>query len=51
LDELEIVKNLWLETAEKLGRSLPDIKWTIERVKALSYSASNSMADEIDLTV
>lgn len=51
LDELEIVKNLWLETAEKLGRSLPGIKWAIERVKALSYSASNSMADEIDLTV
>ena len=39
LDELETVKKLWLETAEKLGRSLPDINWAIEKVKSLSYSA------------
>jgi antitoxin HicB len=39
LDELETVKQLWMETAEKLGRSLPDINRAIEKVKSLSYSA------------
>jgi predicted RNase H-like HicB family nuclease len=38
LDELETVKQLWMETAEKLGRSLPDINWAIEKVKSLSVS-------------
>ncbi|MGG6241001.1 type II toxin-antitoxin system HicB family antitoxin [Nodosilinea sp. AN01ver1] len=38
LDELEIVKQLWLETAEKHGHTLPDINWAMEKVKALSYS-------------
>ncbi|WOD38539.1 type II toxin-antitoxin system HicB family antitoxin [Nodosilinea sp. E11] len=39
LDELETVKQLWMETAEKLGRSLPDINRAIEKVKSLSLSA------------
>lgn len=37
LEELEIVKKLWIETAEKHGQSLPDIDSAIEKVKALSY--------------
>jgi predicted RNase H-like HicB family nuclease len=36
LDELEIVKQLWLETAEKHGRTLPDINLAMEKIKALS---------------
>ncbi|MGB6015081.1 MAG: type II toxin-antitoxin system HicB family antitoxin, partial [Nodosilinea sp.] len=39
LDELEIVKQLWLEAAEKQGRTLPDMNWAMEKVKSLSYSA------------
>jgi predicted RNase H-like HicB family nuclease len=38
LDELETVKQLWLKTAEKQGRTLPDINWAMEKVKSLSYS-------------
>ncbi|GAP97227.1 type II toxin-antitoxin system HicB family antitoxin [Leptolyngbya sp. NIES-2104] len=40
LEELEVVKGLWIETAEKHGQSLPDIEGAIQKVKALSYSNS-----------
>jgi predicted RNase H-like HicB family nuclease len=40
LEELDIVKQLWLETAQKHGKTLPDVTHAIERVKALSYSRS-----------
>ncbi|WP_416676739.1 type II toxin-antitoxin system HicB family antitoxin [Egbenema bharatensis] len=40
LEELEIVANLWIETAIKHGRTLPDIDNAIQRVKALSHSGS-----------
>ena len=36
LQELIIVRNLWLETAEKYGQKLPDIEGAIAKVKALS---------------
>ncbi|MBE9116407.1 type II toxin-antitoxin system HicB family antitoxin [Lusitaniella coriacea LEGE 07157] len=38
LAELEIVKKLWLETAKKHGRTLPDVEGEVQKVKALSYS-------------
>jgi len=38
LEELEIVTQLWIETAEKHGRSLPDVEGENQKVKALSYS-------------
>lgn len=40
LEELEVVKELWIETAEKHGQSLPNIEGAIQKVKALSYSNS-----------
>lgn len=40
LEELEIVTQLWIETAEKHGRSLPDVEGEIQKVKALSHSSS-----------
>jgi antitoxin HicB len=40
LEELAVVTELWLETAKKYGRQLPDVGMAIEKVKALSYSAS-----------
>lgn len=40
LEELEVVKGLWIETAEKQGQSLPDIEGAIQKVRALSYSNS-----------
>jgi predicted RNase H-like HicB family nuclease len=40
LEELEIVKKLWIETAEKYGQPLPDVEGAIQKVKALSYSSS-----------
>lgn len=40
LAELEIVKQLWIETAEKRGQSLPDVESAIQKVKSLSYSGS-----------
>ncbi len=39
LEELEIVKTLWIETAKKYGQSLPDVERAIQKVKALSSSA------------
>jgi antitoxin HicB len=36
LDELKVVTELWLETAQKYGQQLPDIADSIERMKALS---------------
>lgn len=39
LEELEIVTQLWIETAEKHGRSLPDVEGEIQKVKALSHSS------------
>jgi predicted RNase H-like HicB family nuclease len=36
LQELIIVRNLWLETAEKHGQKLSDIEGAIAKVKALS---------------
>ncbi|MDD1415377.1 type II toxin-antitoxin system HicB family antitoxin [Dolichospermum sp. ST_con] len=36
LQELIIVRNLWLETAEKHSQKLPDIEGAIAKVKALS---------------
>jgi len=40
LNELEIVKKMWLETALKHGQTLPDVEGAIQKVKALSYSSS-----------
>ncbi|WP_017300439.1 type II toxin-antitoxin system HicB family antitoxin [Nodosilinea nodulosa] len=40
LEELDIVKQLWLETARKHEKKLPDVNNAIEKVKALSYSGS-----------
>lgn len=40
LEELEIVKQLWIETAEKHGQTLPNVDNAIQKVKALSYSSS-----------
>lgn len=40
LEELEIVTNLWIETAERHGQSLPDLESAIQKVKTLSYSSS-----------
>jgi len=40
LKELEIVKKMWLETAQKHGQTLPDVEGAIQKVKALSYSGS-----------
>jgi antitoxin HicB len=36
LDELKIIADLWLETAERYGQELPDISGSIEKMKALS---------------
>lgn len=38
LTELEIVKRLWIETAENRGQVLPDVEGAIQKVKSLSYS-------------
>lgn len=37
LEELEIIMNLWIETAKRKGHILPDVEGAIQRVKALSY--------------
>jgi antitoxin HicB len=36
LNELKIVTDLWLETADKYGQKLPDVAVSIEKMKALS---------------
>ena len=36
LNELKIVTDLWLETAEKYWQQLPDVAGSIERMKAAS---------------
>jgi antitoxin HicB len=36
LNELKIVTDLWMETAEKYGQKLPDVAGSIEKMKALS---------------
>ncbi|MEM8639846.1 MAG: type II toxin-antitoxin system HicB family antitoxin [Cyanobacteria bacterium P01_G01_bin.54] len=36
LAELEVVRGLWLETAQASGLVLPDVAVAVERVKALS---------------
>jgi antitoxin HicB len=36
LNELKIVSDIWLETAEKYGQQLPDVAGSIEKVKLLS---------------
>jgi antitoxin HicB len=36
LNELKIVTDLWLETAEQYGQKLPDLAGAIEKMKALS---------------
>jgi predicted RNase H-like HicB family nuclease len=36
LQELITVRNLWLETAQKHGQKLPDLRNAISRVRALS---------------
>jgi antitoxin HicB len=36
LNELKIVTEIWLETAEKYGQKLPDLAESIEKVKILS---------------
>ncbi|PSN10120.1 type II toxin-antitoxin system HicB family antitoxin [filamentous cyanobacterium CCT1] len=38
LEELALVKQLWLETAQRHGKNLPNVDSAIERVKALSHS-------------
>lgn len=40
LEELTIVKQIWIETAQKHGESLPDVCREIERVKALTCIGS-----------
>ncbi|WP_035994637.1 type II toxin-antitoxin system HicB family antitoxin [Leptolyngbya sp. KIOST-1] len=40
LEELAIVKQLWLETAQKNGKTLPNVNHAIEKVKTLSLSGS-----------
>ena len=35
LDELKIVTDLWLETAEKYGQVLPNLADSIDQIKAL----------------
>jgi len=37
LQELIIVRDLWLETATKHGRKLPDVERAISQVKLLSH--------------
>lgn len=39
LEELEIVENLWIETAKKYGQPLPDVERAIQKVKELSFSS------------
>ena len=36
LNELKIVSDIWLETAEKYGQQLPDVAGSIEKIKLLS---------------
>jgi antitoxin HicB len=36
LCELKIVTDLWLETAEKYGQTLPDVAESLEKIKVLS---------------
>ena len=36
LNELKIVSDIWLETAEKYGQKLPDLAESLEKVKVLS---------------
>jgi len=36
LNELKVVADLWLKTAEKYGQPLPDVAGSIEKMKALS---------------
>jgi predicted RNase H-like HicB family nuclease len=36
LEELEIITELWLETAKRQGQLLPDVEGAIQKVKALS---------------
>jgi antitoxin HicB len=36
LNELKIVTDIWLETAEKYDQKLPDLAESIEKVKILS---------------
>jgi predicted RNase H-like HicB family nuclease len=36
LEELEIVRKLWIETAKKHGQTLPDVERAIEKVKTSS---------------
>jgi predicted RNase H-like HicB family nuclease len=40
LQELMIVKSLWLETANNYGQKLPDVENAIAKVKALSAIAT-----------
>lgn len=40
LEELEVVKKLWIEAAEKQGQALPEVEGAIQKVKALSYGNS-----------
>ncbi|MEB3289071.1 MAG: type II toxin-antitoxin system HicB family antitoxin [Leptolyngbya sp.] len=40
LEALEIVTQLWIETAEKHGRSLPDVEGEIQKVQALGHSSA-----------
>jgi predicted RNase H-like HicB family nuclease len=37
LQELMIVQELWLETAQKQGLKLPDLEVAMAKVKALSF--------------
>ena len=39
LEELDIVTQLWIETAQRHGRNLPDVEHAMQRVKTLSYSS------------
>jgi predicted RNase H-like HicB family nuclease len=40
LQELMIVRSLWLETANNYGQKLPDVENAIAKVKALSAIAT-----------
>ncbi|BAU09892.1 hypothetical protein LEP3755_03680 [Leptolyngbya sp. NIES-3755] len=36
LEELEIVKELWIETATKRGQTLPNVELAIDKIKTLN---------------
>lgn len=35
LEELQIIQELWIETAKRRGQALPDVECAIEKIKIL----------------